>query len=121
MVESKLYWLLCSAQRTQFPGTNNPHERTIRRTATSARRTEALPKTGEKCLVAEKRDLDETRRKANMGSDRRLHGMKDYEAIDMPLGDTNPLRPRESCVHSGIIPQDAIGKTLEVSDVRITS
>jgi hypothetical protein len=32
MVESKLYWLLCSAQRTQFPGTNNPRERTIRRT-----------------------------------------------------------------------------------------
>ena len=39
----------------------------------------------------------------------------------MPLGDTIPLRPRESGVHSGIIPQDAIGKTLEVSDVRITS
>jgi hypothetical protein len=32
MVESKLYWLLCSARRTQFPGTNDPHERTIRQT-----------------------------------------------------------------------------------------
>src|SRR6266571_270614 len=42
-----------------------------------------------------------------------------FEPVDMSLRDPVTLRPRASCVHSGIIPEDAIGKTLEFGDMTL--
>src|SRR5215469_3785799 len=36
-----------------------------------------------------------------------------FEPIDMSLCDTVTLGPGASCVHGSVIPEDAIGKTLE--------
>jgi hypothetical protein len=45
--------------------------------------------------------------------------LEKFEAVDMPLRDAITLRPGESCVHSSIISEDAIGKTLEVGDMTL--
>src|SRR5258708_36829492 len=45
--------------------------------------------------------------------------LEKFEAIDMTLRDAVTLRPRASCVHSGIIPQDAIGKTPQFGDMTL--
>ena len=51
-----------------------------------------------------------------MGAAKHLTLQK-FEPIDMSLCDAVTLGPGESCVHGGIIPQDAIGKTLEFGDL----
>ena len=39
--------------------------------------------------------------------------LQEFEPVHMSLCDAVTLRPRASRVHSGIIPEDTIGKTLE--------
>ena len=51
-----------------------------------------------------------------MGAAKHLTLQK-FEPIDMSLCDAVTLGPGKSCVHGGIIPQDAIGKTLEFGDL----
>ena len=43
--------------------------------------------------------------------------LQKFEPVDMSLCDAVTLGPGESCVHSSIISEDAIGKTLEFSDL----
>jgi hypothetical protein len=45
--------------------------------------------------------------------------LQKFEPVDMSLRDAITLRPRASGVHSGIIPIDAIGKTLEFDDMTL--
>src|SRR5215831_8114784 len=45
--------------------------------------------------------------------------LQKFEPIDMSLCDADTFKPGASSVHSGIIPQDAIGKTLEVGDMTL--
>src|SRR5436190_19457285 len=73
------------------------------------------------CLPSERglhRMQDFHAQQVEMGTAKHLPLQK-FEAIDMSLCDAVTLRPRASCIHSSIIPEDTIGKTLEFSDLTL--